>query len=334
MTLGFCDMASSGNFQFTAPAAATDKVQPQYSGNTQFYAENLRKVRFELFDPKYEGPRFDVDYKISQFKNQERRNHTDVYINYALNPVDSLIKNAEYIDSHVAAFFFFNQHNEEILEEKETINSLSPNSIISTTGDKQFYTNVIGVSSPADSGFYSFEILRERDKGVSSNRSGFKITKYGNFHLDMSDLLVASKIEKEKPNTYYINRGNINILPNPTNMFNMENPPYIYYELYNLKTNENQVTNFEQSVDIREYDSSTKTGLAKTIGSVLNFLGFNEEEKIGFTTVYQSKENNPQLYFQLDLTGAKTGKYLITITVTDKISNTSTSSSTIVDWIN
>jgi GWxTD domain-containing protein len=334
MTLGFADMNSSGNYQFTSPAVEKDKIKPQFNGDTQFYAEYLRNVRFETFEPKYEGPTFKVDYKISQFKSGVKRNHTDIYINYAMVPIDSLIQNGDYYDPHLAAFFFFNRQNEELLEEKEPINSLSANSIIRNNLDEQFYSNVIGISSPVDSGFYSFEILRGRDKGVSSSRANFGVVKYSNFHLDMSNLLIALRIQKDQPQPYYINRGKINILPYPITSIKTGNPLYIYYELYNLETDEDHMTNFEQSVDIREYDSSTRNGLEKTVGNVLDFFGFDSEEKIGFTNTYKSKENNPQLYFKLDLTGAKTGKYLITITVTDKVANTKTTGNTVVDWVN
>jgi GWxTD domain-containing protein len=334
ITFGFPDKTSAGNYQFTTAADDKDKSQSQLNGEAQFYAEYLRNAHFETLEPKNEWPTFNVGYNISQFKSGIRRNHTDIYISYAMDPVDSLIRNEELFDPHLAAFFLFNSYKEELLEKQENVNSIGMQSILNPGKNRKVYPNVIGVSSPVDSGSYSLEILRGRDKNVSSNRNRFNVKKYGNFNLQISDLLVAAKIVKDKTNKCSINRGMLNILPNPVNMVSAGNPLYIYYELYNLKTNKDHVTEFEQSVDVTEYNSSIRNGLEKTVGNVLDFFGFDNEEKIGFTNSYHSKEENQQLYFKLDLTGAKPGKYIITITVTDKIAHSTASGSTIVNWLN
>lgn len=334
MTLGFSDPASSGNYQFTAPAGEKDKVIPQYAGDSRFYAEYLRKARFELYEPKFEGPNFTVPYIISQFKSLKQRNHTDVYVNYAIAPMDSLIKGGYYKDSHLAALFFFNNNEEKETDKRIIVDSLSAGSIIALPDAKKFYTNVLGASCLPDSGFYSFEILRDRDKGASVNRKNFRITRFNNFHLQMSSLLLASKIDKNKPDKFLINRGDYNILANPFNEFQKGEPLFIYYEVYNLQKGKNGLTDFDQHIGIREYAAAKETGLQKIIGSVVSFLGFGEKENVGFSSNYQSKDSNPQIFFQLDLSKAKTGKYVITISVTDKNANRTVTSEEVIDWTN
>ncbi len=334
-TLGFTDMAQSGNFIFAAPAGEKDKTAPQFSGDSQTFMNDLRSEYFTHYEPKYEGQKFDIVYDVLQFKSSELRNHTDLYIDYGLNPIDSLIHNGILNVEHDAAFFFFNNNSEEHIKKKEHIKSLGSKNIVSTITHPILYTNTLHVPAITDSGYYSLEILRNLDKGVSSNRGRMGIKKFSNIHLDISDIILASRIETGHESKFTINRNKISILSNPTKQFMKgASPIYVYYELYNLKKNSSGLTDFEQEVEVKEYSEENKSGLEKTIGDIGKFLGFGKGEGISFSSKYQSAEVNPQIHYQLDLSKAKTGKYLITLTVTDKIDNSKVSSQTIIDWTN
>ncbi|MBI5808529.1 MAG: GWxTD domain-containing protein [Ignavibacteriales bacterium] len=333
-TLGFTDMAQSGNFIFAAPAGEKDKTAPQFAGDTQTFMNDLRSEYFTHYEPKYEGPKFDIVYDFLQFKSGELRNHTDLYIDYGLNPIDSLVNNGILNVEHDAAFFFFNNNSEEQIKKKEHIRSLGSRNIVSTITHPILYTNTLHVPAITDSGYYSLEILRNVDKGVSSNRGRIEIKKFSNIHLDISDIILASRVETGSQSKYSINRNKINILSNLTKQFMRGAPLYIYYEVYNLKKNESGLTDFEQEVEVKEYSEENRSGLEKTISDIGKFFGFGKGEGISFSSKYQSAEVNPQIHYQLDLSKAKTGKYLITITVTDKIDNSKVSSQTVVDWTN
>ncbi len=334
MTFAFTDLASSGNFQFSVPGNETDKVRSQYAGDTQFYAEYLRKARFEYYTPKFEGPKFDVDYDLAQFKSSERRNHTDLYVSYGLTSSDSLLKAGKLDMSHIAAFYFFNDLSEEEINKKIKVDSFYPGSIVNVPGGKPLYTNVLDVTSVADTGYYSFEVLRNIDKGVAVKRANLRIKKFSNIRLDMSDIILASDVQTDKPEKFCINRDEVNILVNPTKKFSKVEPLFVYYEIYNLKKSSSGLTNFTQNVEIRDYDSVNKTRFEKTLDDMLSVFGKKREEKIALTSNYQTEEINPKQYFQLDLSKVKTGKYLITIKIKDQISGAETSVSTVIDWMN
>jgi len=334
-TLGFTDMAQSGNFIFAAPAGEKDKNAPQFSGDSQTFMNDLRSEYFTHYEPKYEGQKFDIVYDVLQFKSSELRNHTDLYIDYGLNPIDSLVNNGILNVEHDAAFFFFNNNSEEQIKKKEHFKALSPRNVVSTITHPILYTNTLHVPAITDSGYYSLEILRNLDKGVSSNRGRMGIKKFSNIHLDISDIILASRIETGHESKFNINRNKISILSNPTKQFMKgATPIYVYYELYNLGKNTSGLTDFEQEVEVKEYSEENTSGLEKTISNIGKFLGFGKGEGISFSSKYQSAEVNPQIHYQLDLSKAKTGKYLITITVTDKIDNSKVSSQTVIDWTN
>ena len=334
-TLGFTDMAQSGNFIFAAPAGEKDKTAPQFAGDSQTFMNDLRSEYFTHYEPKYEGQKFDIVYDVLQFKSSELRNHTDLYIDYGLNPIDSLVHNGIFNVEHDAAFFFFNNNSEEQIKKKEHIRSLGSRNIVSTITHPILYTNTLHVPAITDSGYYSLEILRNLDKGVSSNRGRMGIKKFSNIHLDISDIILASRIETGHESKFNINRNKISILPNPTKQFMKGAAPiFVYYELYNLKKNSSGLTDYEQEVEVKEYSEENGSGLEKTISDIGKFLGFGRGEGISFSSKYQSAEVNPQIHYQLDLSKAKTGKYLITITIIDKIDNSKVSSQTVIDWTN
>ena len=333
-TLGFTDMAQSGNFIFAAPAGEKDKTAPQFGGDSQTFMNDLRSEYFTYYEPKFEGQKFDIVYDFLQFKSSETRNHTDLYIDYGLNPIDSLVNSGILNVEHDAAFFFFNNNSEEQIKKKEHIMSLGSRNIVSTITYPILYTNTLHVAAITDSGYYSLEILRNVDKGVSANRGRIRIKKFSNVHLDMSDVILASRVENGSQTKYNINRNKISILPNLTKQFMKGAPTYVYYEIYNLKKNSSGLTDFEQEVELKEYNEENKSGLEKTISDIGKFFGFGKGEGISFSSSYQSAEVNPQIYYQLDLSKAKTGKYLIIITVKDKVDGSKVSSQTVIDWTN
>ncbi len=334
MTFAFTDLASSGNFRFSVPGYETDKVRSQYAGDTQFNAEYLRKARFEYYTPKFEGPKFDVDYDLVQFKSSVQRNYTDLYISYGIPPVDSLIKDGKFYSGHTAAFYFLNNQSGEELNKKMKVESLVPGGVVKIPGGKLLYTNVLDVTSVADSGYYSFELLRDIDRGASVKRARFHIKKFSNVRLDMSDIVLASEVQMGKREKFLIDRNGVSILSNPAKIFSKVEPLFIYYEIYNLKKNSSGLTSFTQSVEIKDNDTVNKSGFEKTLYNMLSIFRKKDEGKIVLSSNYQTAEINPRQYFQLDLSKVKTGKYLITVRIKDRVNSTETSASTIIDWVN
>jgi len=326
ITLGFTDMASSGNYQFSVPARGKDKMFSQYEGDTQFFFENLRRVYYTDYDPKFEGPKFDVKYSFAQFRSNERRNHTDLYVNYEMNIPDSLYKENLTSLSYDAGLFFFDKNYEEQFRKltKDKVDKVDGETIIKS----------IEVTARPDSGFASFEIVRDIDKGTSANRSGLKIKKFSHVQLDMSDVLLADYVGIDSIMGTAFTRNKLKVIPNPAAEFSKNNPLFIYFEVYNLKKGENGLTNFEQRISIKEYEEKPLGDFENAAKSVLNFLGIGNKEEITLTSNYQTLESDPQIYLQLDLRKYEAGKYEITITINDLIQEKVTTAKSIIKWIN
>jgi GWxTD domain-containing protein len=309
MTFAFSDLASSGNFQFVWPAGERDKLVPQISGNFHDYAEYLRTARPTYYNPKFEGPNFSTEFSITQFKSNDRRNHTDVYLTYKLEAEDSIFGEGITELNHKIGFFFFDRNYNElikkIIEQKIYKNNNSVN------------RNLIFTARP-DSGTASFEMIRALDKGVSTNRIPLKINKFSSDRLDISNIVFAADVSNENLGDDYFERNGFFIKQKTNAKFSTNERLFIYFEIYNLKKDENGLTNFEQSITISEV-TEEKFGLEKIFTSIAEIFGLVSNEKITLISNYKTLETDPKIYFQLDFSNYQPGNYIVTLKVNDNI---------------
>jgi hypothetical protein len=214
---------------------------------------------------------------------------------------------------------------------KNEIVQLPDSHILNVGNDSTLLVNSLKMTVYPDTGTLAFEIIRKFDKGVSSNHFKFKTKKFKPYDFGVSDIILASKVGINNPSFATINRGNIGILPNPTNTFSKNEPLFLYYEIYNLKLNDKGFNNYEQKLVLEKENKSSS--LSKTVNSLLNIVGLGKKkEEVIVTTKYQTQQKDPRMYFQLDMSSYQPGNYILTIIVKDNISGKEVSSRTILNY--
>ncbi len=210
----------------------------------------------------------------------------------------------------------------DIYSYKDSIKIISANKEIHFDYDSSLAINSIEMKVKPDSGILAFEVIRNYDKGVSSNHFNFKTRNFKRSNLMLSDLLLASNINFNDKEAGSIKRKNINILPNPTKSFTQKGKIYLYYEIYNLDQNVNLETNFSQNIIVK--NKSDESGLEKAVNGVLSIFGLNEKQKqLTISNNYQTHDPDPQMYLQLDMSNYDPGNYILTVNVKDNISGKS-----------
>ncbi len=314
-TLGFTDQFFNNNFIYSEPEPGSRYI-PQFAGETPMLVNYLKKVQYQSYTPKFDGPTFEIPYIIAQFRD-DRFNYTDVYINYGLEASDSIKKGNQYLYNHEWGLFYFDSVYNPIVQQKGDVSGLSVERKINIKGN-DLLVNTLEMSVYPDSGNLAFEIERKIDKGVSSNHFEFNPKKFKTNELDISDIILASKISDDIHADLPMKRNKISILPNPTDIFSSTKPIHIYYELYNLKLDKNGFTNFEQKLVLRKKDQSA--GISKALNSMLNVIGLGKQkEEVIITNKYQTQEKNPQINFQYDMHNYLPGDYILTLIITDNI---------------
>jgi GWxTD domain-containing protein len=153
-------------------------------------------------------------------------------------------------------------------------------------------------------------------------KSNFFVPSYrGPDSLYISDLFLASNVvEDERPSKYNI-RGHL-ISPLPSGSYKAGQPVYIYYELYNLKPDENgrKYIKVEYLISSRGGSLSFAKKVISTLG---RFIGVRNE--VGrIVTSFEREITRPgdidPVYLSVDPTDYAPGAYNMMVTVRDSIS--------------
>ena len=168
------------------------------------------------------------------------------------------------------------------------------------------------------------------DGGVSTNHFRYLARDFSESGLDISDVVLASDVEKHSPGGYALTRENLDILPNPTQTFTRSTAIFLYYEVYNLEQDTDKKTNFEQKITIKKVNENSF--IENLFTSLAHLFSTKNEDEVTLTTNYQSLEKNTQVYLQLDMKGRQPGDYIISVTVADKLAGSEKSSQTLLKW--
>ena len=328
--LGFVDEYWNENYKFSSPRPGSRHVS-QFPGDADFFMHDLRRNEPESYEPKFNGPVIQVPFNIVQFKNLETDSlaTTQVYVNYALNSNNKISPEDHYPLAHKYGIFFYKEDSEIETKQLNRIIDLDYKRDLKISLYEKYKINSLLVDLPPDSGVLAFEIIRDKDNGVFANRTNFRIKKFNETELDISDIILASDVDKS--NNLAMKRKNLNLLPNPLNTFTAINQIFIYYEIYNLSSDDSGISNFEQQITISKIDE--KSGLENFFNSLFGVVGLGEDEKtLTLTTEYQSYEKDTPVYLQLDMSKYEKGDYKINIEIEDLLNEKVVNSQIILRW--
>ncbi len=312
-SFAFTDQFKNNEYEFAL------EHRSQVPINTFEEIKKLRKEKFQEYHPKFEGHSFNASKNFYQFRSQ--KNKTDLYACYSINLQDSLQGDYYFNKGHRAGLFFFDKNYYKIFESKKSF-PFEPgkNKIVKT------------LYSPAlpDSGFISFEILRNNDMGVHALKEKFTIKNLSGGTLALSDIVLADRLSTDSNFVNGFERKDISLLPNPGNYFGTNNLPYLYYEVYNLKKGEDNLTNFEQEITIESAEE--KSGFEEFLSSIGSLFGLGGADKITLTSNYQTFETDPQIFLQIDMGEYEPGNYKITLLVKDNFGGIETARTALFYW--
>ncbi|MEW6194233.1 MAG: GWxTD domain-containing protein [Bacteroidota bacterium] len=312
-SFAFTDQFKNNEYEFAL------EHRSQVPINTFEEIKKLRKEKFQEYHPKFEGPSFNASKSFYQFRSE--KNKTDLYVCYSINLQDSMQSDYYYNGGHSAGLFFFDKNYYKIFENKKSF---------PFEQKKNKIVNTLHSSAVPDSGFISFEVLRNNDNGVHAFKEKFTVKNYSGSTLMLSDIVLADQIS---PDSNFVNgfeRKDISLLPNPANSFGTNNLPYLYYEVYNLKKGENNLTDFEQEITIETAEE--KSGFEEFLSSVGSIFGLGGADKITLTSNYKTLETDPQIFLQIDMNEYEPGNYKITLLVKDNLGGTETTRTALFYW--
>lgn len=303
-TISFEDKFLSGNYRV--------------SSNSYDFVNSLRKNTPTLYTPKFNGPIFDLKYKVYQFASKNKTK-VDVYLTYDVDLTNSLSKPKTFSEGYDVSFTLYDDSLNEKIKFKNNVTDISQ--------VENHLINTCVIKTKPIAGNASFEILRKQDRGVASYHGRFRNRNFQTTELMLSDLVLSKEIniEEQVPGGFW--RSEYSILPNVNNTFSSKSPLFLYYEIYNLGLSSNKESSFEQTVTIKPKEEEG------FFDSVFRSIGLKQSEKqLSLTSQYKLPEADQKMYLQLDMNDYPSGIYLLTVTIKDKNTNKTVSLNSELIW--
>ncbi|MCX6169674.1 MAG: GWxTD domain-containing protein [Ignavibacteriales bacterium] len=310
--LAFIDPTRINNYMFAQPWTA---IVPM---NTHDEVISLRQTKPDEYIPKFEGPVFDLSYKAYQFASTNKT-QTDVFVAYGVNFLDSTTSKEKFADGYDVGLFMFDNNFNKKFDYRKTCTSLNQS--------QEYLVNTLEMTLYPQTGNLALEMIRKKDKGVTSYHGKYNVRNFSSNELALGDVVLATNVETSREIIGSIKRKEISVLPNPAKTFGKEDKLYLYYEIYNLKPSTNNLTDFEQKITIQKKEEGG------VLNSILSVVGLDKEgKKVALTSKYQTQEKDPQMYLQLDMSKYEPGEYLITVSIKENATGKEVSSQTEINW--
>ena len=146
------------------------------------------------------------------------------------------------------------------------------------------------------------------------------------FHKDgdpkLSDLLLGNFIRELKPQPR--RRSDYDIIANPAREYGSGEAVHLYYEIYDLETDEQGFASFDVSLEVRIKELHREGVLSQILGGLADAWGFTVEgdDQLGLRfsrEVDMNGRDRVNDYIKLELKGAPAGDYEIRVRIWDKI---------------
>ncbi|MBU1099535.1 MAG: GWxTD domain-containing protein [Bacteroidetes bacterium] len=330
VAIAFTDEFSTGEYKYHDPYARSRRSFAQFYQDPNTLGKNLVNKKPESYTPKLHGGITNLPYNAIQFKGENGK--TDVYVNYALEYNEKYLKENLYQENHDVGLFFFDKHFHKLFEKRKKVPTTSSLNKIQFTDTTGIVVNSLTMNLSPVNGNCAFEYKNNEDNKVASYHGTYRVRDFMVDTLSISDILVGSAVEPLGGTMYPIHRGEFGLLPNPGHVFTNKTDLFLYFEIYNLKKAEDGLTNFEQTIEVIEFQEEINESLFSLIGSFFDLIGLTGNDQIELTSSYQTLEENPQNYLQLDLSDYDPGKYLIRVKIKDVITQQTTQTESLIIW--
>ena len=166
--------------------------------------------------------------------------------------------------------------------------------------------------------------LQVQVKDISSSRTGIyrqslQVSDFSDEHLRISDIQMAATIA-DTGSVEKFRKGDVWIIPMPTRTYGEGQKVFVFFEIYNLKSDEFGQTRYRTQFRVRPVSESS-IGALGILTSGLRSLLRNRKPQVAIN--YEqigSSEDVETAYFELDLRKTNPGFKALEVTVTDLVS--------------
>lgn len=279
-----------------------------------------KRLAFEAAPPS----RFDFDYEKEQldahiasaiFRGEDNLSRVELYYSFPLkqlkfqpgsqSPLESLVEKK---------LTLFNRDLDKIFQKDETLKLLARDA---NEIEKRIYLNQHTEQLPA--GLYNLALQLESEPGkrLAILRAQLNVRDFSGDSLMLSDIQFSPQIREGVPEQRNLKPNNILIVPYLGNTNRKSSPVYVYFEIYNLKLNNQGKTRFQVAYEVQSVAADATSPLASAIQFITHLIGNKSERQVGASFESEGEAEFQQIYLMIDFSKFSSGPCSLTISITD-----------------
>ncbi|HEX9653485.1 MAG TPA: tetratricopeptide repeat protein [bacterium] len=315
----------NGLWEFGGPYVQLDPERPESRGLltsdiARFYdllqQDNLGFARIgvltESSDLGYEGVEpFDFPLEFTAFRGDNGQVLLEVY--YGINGRETRLKSTEK-GTMLSLQEFFGFYD-ELWNEAGKI-TRENNVLIGVSAEEWGNAGIVDVHHlQLVPGKYNFEIqIKDLTSGKMGVYRGQHLLEnfWAEDSLLVSDVVLSGSIAQAQPGDKFVKRD-IRYTPHMFSDFRIGEEVGLYFEIYNLFSSAEGLTNFRITCTLRPFGETSSVPLAGFFKSLFG----KEKEVVTISNDYQGKTRNEKIYMNLDFQGQRSGTYDLMMDVED-----------------
>lgn len=313
----FEDPFRNGEYRLYSPSASeiSEGALPWVNDYTIKARETFRETP-ERYEYEAPGRQIEVPYLVNSFRGREGM--TDVYVNYGIPVTDQFDPDADIINlTAKTGIFIVGEDRNILVEQRPTLYGLKTSQVVRFS-EANLWVDSKAVTSPPGHHEVSVEFETASSSTVAVQRRDVEIHDFSGDDFAMSDIMLAYRVEESFDGRPVVPsdivRKGYSMQPAPWSVFSVDQPIYLYFEVYNLQTDAAGVANYEvEAVLVPKRD---RGGVAGAIGRLFG----GADEGVSVTVPASIEATDDGQYLILDASNQEAGLYTLAVRVTDSAS--------------
>ena len=288
------------------------------SYNNELFDRSLEDVNSGLSTDRFVWPgkfsHIDITYMVSAFKGTDNR--TDVDVHFSL-PLGQIAQSLGRTNGHVGVDVGLAVHDttwNTIYKNLDT-RSAPLSDLVNTSA-----IDLVHFKAEPDTYNVNLHVSIDEALRKGSYLFGYRVPAFRPGELSLSDIIPAVNVSPTTRTGRYIKNG-LHIQANPGRGFRRSDPLFVYFEIYNLTFSPEDKTVYSVEYTLESYSETNRRRLFGKRKSLALSISFERE----------GEEGSPVEYGELDVSSVRKGVYILRVTITDKVSNISTSNYRIIE---
>lgn len=247
-------------------------------------------------------------YIVSSFNGEGGKTHVDIHYALPTGRLTALHEDpGEFIEVEVGC----SMHNKrwEVIKEEAVVQKVKAQSNISAAG-----TGFCQFEVPPDSGYQiALHVIPIGTRGIGGYQFEYMVPGFQEGVLALSDILPALTVrEATRPSVF--NKNELYVRPNPFLRFSKQHDISLYFEIYNLTFNSEDVTRYTIEYELVQPQRE---------GGILGIGKKKRETILSISSEHSDPSITPIHYPKVDVSAIDAGEYELVVRVIDLVSGAS-----------